>query len=286
VAAAPCSSRERHSGSFQLIGLALAGKIAVHLWRGELERARGLARDGVEQAAAAEGQLIYTAELYWLSARIEADVAERARVARHESDGAEEAAARAVDELAGAIGRTPGDGAPPAALAYELLARAELARARAASDSRMWHTAGASFASLGHAYHAAYAQMRACEALALAGAPARDVAGPLRAAYAAALELGVLPFRAEIEDLARRTGVILASSERSRADLSAELGLTDREIEVLALVAEGRSNREIAQELFITSKTASAHVSHILLKLGVPNRAAAAAAAHRFGLTR
>jgi DNA-binding CsgD family transcriptional regulator len=245
-----------------------------------------LARDGVERAAAAEGQLIYTAELYWLAARIEADVAERARASRHESDGAEEAAAAAVDTLAGAIGRTPGDSAPPAALAYELLARAELARARATRDPHAWRTAGASFTSLGHAYHAAYAQMRTSEALALAAAPTREVAGPLRSAYAAAVELGVRPFGAEIEDLARRTGIVLAATERTRADLSAELGLTDREIEVLALVAEGRSNREIAQELFITSKTASAHVSHILRKLGVPNRAAAAAAAHRFGLTR
>jgi DNA-binding CsgD family transcriptional regulator/tetratricopeptide (TPR) repeat protein len=276
----------QHSGSFQLIGLALGWKIALHLWRGELERARRLARDGVEQAAAAEGQLIYTAELYWLAARIEADMAERSRASRRESDGAEEAAAAAVDKLAGAIGQTPGDGAPPAALAYELLARAELARARATRDPHAWRTAGTSFVSLGHAYHAAYAEMRTCEALALAAAPTRDVAGPLRAAYAAALELGMRPFRVEIEDLARRTGIVLSASGRSRADLRAELGLTDREIEVLALVADGRSNREIAHELFITSKTASAHVSHILLKLGVPNRAAAAAAAHRFGLTR
>jgi DNA-binding NarL/FixJ family response regulator len=65
-----------------------------------------------------------------------------------------------------------------------------------------------------------------------------------------------------------------------------ELGLTPREREVLVLVADGRSNRQIAQELFISHKTASVHVSNILAKLGVANRAEAAVAAHRLGLTQ
>jgi DNA-binding NarL/FixJ family response regulator len=51
-----------------------------------------------------------------------------------------------------------------------------------------------------------------------------------------------------------------------------ELGLTPREREVLGLVADGRSNRQIAEELFISAKTASVHVSNILAKLGVANR--------------
>ena len=66
----------------------------------------------------------------------------------------------------------------------------------------------------------------------------------------------------------------------------AALGLTDRELEVLRLLGDGRTNRQIGDELFITLKTASVHVSRILLKLGVTNRAEAAAAAHRMGLAR
>ena len=62
------------------------------------------------------------------------------------------------------------------------------------------------------------------------------------------------------------------------------LGLTAREFEVLRLVAAGRSNREIASELFISAKTASVHVSNILAKLGVTSRGEAAAAAHRLRL--
>ena len=65
---------------------------------------------------------------------------------------------------------------------------------------------------------------------------------------------------------------------------AAQLGLTRREAEVLALVAAGRSNRQIAQALFISPKTASVHVSRILAKLGAASRVEAAAIAHRLGL--
>ena len=60
--------------------------------------------------------------------------------------------------------------------------------------------------------------------------------------------------------------------------------LTGRELEVLRLVAAGRSNREIAAELFISAKTASVHVSNILAKLDAASRTEAAAIAHREGL--
>ena len=59
------------------------------------------------------------------------------------------------------------------------------------------------------------------------------------------------------------------------------LGLSAREWEVLELVAAGRSNGEIAEVLFISPKTASVHVTHILNKLGVNNRVEAATIAVR-----
>jgi DNA-binding NarL/FixJ family response regulator len=61
------------------------------------------------------------------------------------------------------------------------------------------------------------------------------------------------------------------------------LELTARELEVMALLAAGRTNREIAADLVISEKTASVHVSHILAKLGVRNRVEAAALAHTLG---
>jgi non-specific serine/threonine protein kinase len=64
----------------------------------------------------------------------------------------------------------------------------------------------------------------------------------------------------------------------------AEIGLSPREIEVLRLVSEGQSNKEIAEALFIAPRTASTHVANILTKLGVESRSAATAWAFRHGL--
>jgi len=95
-----------------------------------------------------------------------------------------------------------------------------------------------------------------------------------------------------LELLAQRGRVRLhAATEPSpataeAAPISASLGLTAREAEVLALVAAGRTNRQIGQALFITPKTASVHVSRILAKLGVAGRGEAAAVAHRLGLDK
>ena len=78
------------------------------------------------------------------------------------------------------------------------------------------------------------------------------------------------------------TGVAAAAADVPGP--AAQLGLTPREAEVLALVAAGRSNRQIAQALFISPKTVGVHVSNILAKLGVAGRVEAAAIAHRLGL--
>jgi DNA-binding CsgD family transcriptional regulator len=87
----------------------------------------------------------------------------------------------------------------------------------------------------------------------------------------------------ELELLAQRARLDLAPPEQPLPGDRGleELGLTRREAEVLALVARGYTNREIAATLVISEKTASAHVSHILRKLGTPNRREAAAIAHR-----
>jgi DNA-binding NarL/FixJ family response regulator len=61
-------------------------------------------------------------------------------------------------------------------------------------------------------------------------------------------------------------------------------GLTERELEVLGLLAAGLGNGEIAERLYISPKTASVHVSNIYGKLGVESRVAAATIAHDLGL--
>ena len=278
----------QHTGSFQLIGLALAWRITLCLWRGQLERAGRLAHEGVQRAFEVEGQLIYTGELYWLATRVQADRALRAQTVgdRLEAGKATQEAEAVAARLGQAIAGYAGDGAPPEALAFELLVRAELGRASGGAFAGSWRAAAEAFDALGQVSRAAYARMRQAEAMALSGATSRSVAEPLQRAHAVAVDCGIAPFRAEVEELARRARVDLPDQQASPHSGAERLGLTEREAEVLALLAEGRTNRQIGQELFITEKTASVHVSRILMKLGVSNRGEAAAAAHRVGLVR
>ena len=278
----------QHTGSFQLVGLALAWRITLCLWQGQLERAGRLAHEGVQRASEAEGQLIYTGELYWLAARVHADRALRARTVgdRFEAGTMTQEAEAVAARLGEAIAGYAGDGAPPEALAFELLVRAEIGRASGEAIAGSWRAAVEAFDALRQASRAAYAMMREAEAMALSGAAPRSVAEPLQRAHAVAVDCGIAPFRAEVEELARRARVDLPDQQASTRSGAERLGLTEREAEVLTLLAEGRTNRQIGQELFITEKTASVHVSRILMKLGVSNRGEAAAAAHRVGLVR
>jgi DNA-binding NarL/FixJ family response regulator len=101
------------------------------------------------------------------------------------------------------------------------------------------------------------------------------------------VELGAAPLRAEIEALARRGRLDLESEAAAKPSSPLDpLGLTAREQEVLALVAIGRTNAQIAETLFISPKTATVHVSNILAKLGVRNRVEAATIAHRLGIIK
>jgi DNA-binding NarL/FixJ family response regulator len=78
--------------------------------------------------------------------------------------------------------------------------------------------------------------------------------------------------------------VLAAAGHRVSRRTPWPAGLTDREVEVLRLVAQGRSNREIAAELYIAEKTARNHVERVYTKLGVNNRTQASLAAIDLGL--
>ncbi|MVO89801.1 AAA family ATPase [Streptomyces sp. p1417] len=107
----------------------------------------------------------------------------------------------------------------------------------------------------------------------------------LRQAGAVAEHLGARPLADAVARLARRARLSLTGTPPPAPAGSAEaLGLTSRERDVLRLVSVGRTNRQIAEELFISPKTASVHVSNILGKLGVAGRGEAAALAHRLHL--
>ena len=169
--------------------------------------------------------------------------------------------------------------------AWMALAEAEHARATGAADAaERWATAVERCDELSLVYDAADARYRLAQAL--LDQDRRDEAtAPLQAAAAVARKLGAAPLERNVVDLARRARIDLGD-QPSADDRGNRLGLTPRETEVLALLADGRSNPEIAEQLFISPKTASVHVSNILTKLEVDSRGEAAALAHRNGLTR
>ncbi len=145
-----------------------------------------------------------------------------------------------------------------------------------------WDQVAEAWAGLSEPYPVGQALLHAAEA-ALACGDRDGAAERLERAAALAAELGAGPLGEQVTLLARRARIRLAGDDGPE-DPIGSLGLTEREIEVLRLVAAGRSNREIAGELFISPKTASVHVSNILGKLNVASRGEAAATAHTLHL--
>ncbi|MGW2522793.1 helix-turn-helix transcriptional regulator [Streptomyces sp. NPDC001617] len=175
----------------------------------------------------------------------------------------------------------------PVWLAHEKWVRAELARAEGRDTADIWSDVVTAFECLDRPYDLARVRHRLAEALLGAGGDdERDRATELlRLAHAVAAQLGARPLAEAVTLLAQRARLILNRvPDRRSADPVEALGLTTRERDVLRLVAAGRTNRQIAEELFISPKTASVHVSNILAKLGVSGRGEAAAVAHRLGL--
>jgi DNA-binding CsgD family transcriptional regulator len=258
-----------------------AGLAELELWQGRPRAARAYVEQGLE-AMRGVGELLYAPSLFAMGARVEAEAALAATGAAAEREQAVAAAGRLVAEVDALVA---GESAPPSALAYAQTTRAEAARAAGSDDEAAWAAVADAWARVGAPYPQAYAGWRRAEA-ALREAGARAGGDALRAAHARAAELGAGRVLAELEALARRARVPLdtaaaaAPSEDGPGALTA-LGLTTREAEVLALVGEGLTNRQIAERLFISPKTAGLHVSNILGKLGVANRTQAAEVAHR-----
>ncbi|MFJ4536357.1 AAA family ATPase [Streptomyces tibetensis] len=175
----------------------------------------------------------------------------------------------------------------PVWLAHERWVRAELHRAEGRNTPATWSDVVTVFEPLGRPYDLARVRYRLAESLLTgAGEDERDRATELlRLAHTVARHLGARPLEDAATALARRARLPLTpATEPGPTDPADALGLTSRERDVLRLVTAGHTNRRIAEELFISPKTASVHVSNILGKLGVSGRGEAAAVAHRLGL--
>jgi len=151
------------------------------------------------------------------------------------------------------------------------------ARLSTTSAAAVVAEAAARWLALGRPYDAGWCRLLEAEAAARDGDRHRAAAA-LTEVLTTADRLGAGPLRERAEAAARRWRI----DGVGRAVPAT--GLTTRETEVLALLAEGRTNAQIAEQLFMSPKTASVHVSHVIAKLGVANRTEAAALAHRRGL--
>jgi DNA-binding CsgD family transcriptional regulator len=255
-------------------------------WQGDLDRASSAVRRGLAIIDASQFepfQTVYDARVCAIGLAAQADRTEGARAA-----GNAETLSDAI--VVGGVllerARSVMEQAHRAGLAGHVYlagwltkAEAEWTRLQGHSDPKAWQAAVEAF-SFGHMYEVARCQWRLAEAL-LSMGDREQATEAARAAYQTAVRLGAEPLQGALEVLARRGRLDLGAGVPAERGLA---GLTPRELEVLRLLVEGRSNRQIAEQLFISGKTASVHVTNILAKLGVHSRLEAAATARRLGL--
>ncbi|HWH20666.1 MAG TPA: helix-turn-helix transcriptional regulator, partial [Solirubrobacterales bacterium] len=279
--------------------IAPAGELAVELELrdGDIAAARAAAAKAIDQLEFCSDDAARMAQISAAATMVETEAAERARDL---GDADELAAAIARAELAAArtaaaaeeVGRT-------IECAYALDGDADLARARRDADAPARAGAAAeAWDNLQRPYLAARARRREAEAFAAAG-EREAAAGAAAKALAAAEELGSEWLAAEVAGFVARARLPAVGASAGNgagrdgtrgaagngaAKADDPFGLTPRERQVLAMVAEGATNREIAAQLFMAEKTASVHVSRILAKLGVRSRTEAAAVAYRLDL--
>jgi DNA-binding CsgD family transcriptional regulator/tetratricopeptide (TPR) repeat protein len=264
------------------------------IWEDRLDDARDVIAAGLAKLTGSQ-EVWFAAPLIWHGLRAEADRAQAARVRRgsEEIDGARATATALMMHLRQLKGRL--DPSAPAvhraADIYITMCEAEWSRLEGASSAELWDKVAVTWDTMNQPYPAAYARWRKAEALLARWARSGPAADALRSAHSTALRLGAEPLRREVQDLATRAGIQLgelaahpAAAAPEVPSVEAELGLTRRELEVLRLVALGRTNREVATVLFISEKTAGVHVSNILRKLDLRSRVEASAYAHRLGL--
>ena len=172
--------------------------------------------------------------------------------------------------------------------AFDAQYAAEQARARGVADeAAAWNRAVDALAEAGLRWEEAYSSWRAAEALLGRGHDRRAGAAMLRHGLALARMLEARPVEAELVDLASRARIPIDEPTPAVSEPPPSLrGLTEREREVLDLIAVGRTYAEIARALMISEKTVSTHVSHLLAKTGSANRVELARLVHRVAPNR
>jgi DNA-binding CsgD family transcriptional regulator/tetratricopeptide (TPR) repeat protein len=279
----------------QWIGAYGALRAELHARRGELDDARRYVEQGLGRLEVCTDDAIRIARLSASAVAVEADRAQRARDLR-DTAGRRDALARGrlhMDRLEAAV--TAGGSVEQARLAQ---AKAEMARARGRGSARDWAKAADAWESIGRPYQVAQARWRQAECEIAAG-KREPAAQSAAVALAGAERLGSRWLADEVRTLIGRARLDAVGAravgdangngtgpDPGRATVPDDpFGLTPRERQVLQLVSQGATNRQIGQALYMAEKTASVHVSRILSKLDVQGRTEAAAVAHRLHLT-
>ncbi|ANY10082.1 hypothetical protein AFB00_14860 [Pseudonocardia sp. HH130630-07] len=231
-----------------------------------------------------------------LGAGAHADLADAARAA----GGAADEHRSAAGGFAAAAAATARNGVPrgtaigPEGRAWLARAHAEAARAAGDADPAVWDAVVDGFAAHGDGYRAAEARCRRAGAHLerarlrrtgpgdeTAAAGRRAASADLTEAGAEAERLGAAPLAAAVAALTTRAGVPGSPGPSAPEPASP---LTPRERTVLGQVALGRTNRLIGEQLYISEKTVSVHLSRAMAKLGVSSRTEAVSVAHSRGL--
>jgi DNA-binding CsgD family transcriptional regulator/Flp pilus assembly protein TadD len=260
------------------------------LWLGRAEDGLASAESGLALVARGD-ETRFAGALVALAARAIADLAEAARGRQQHQELRERLnAAAGLRRRAQTMSPSPLQGPDHPLLeghGNELTITAELMRAEATDGAAdVWAAAADSWTSIGRPFPAGYASWREAEALVVAKHAGQRPVAATRRAHALAEGLGAARLASEVElvaqwgriDLVGEVDAPLSDTEE------ADFGLTRREEEVVQALMAGETNREIADSLFISVKTASVHVSNILRKLGVNSREEAARIAHRHQL--
>jgi len=259
----------------------------------ELARARETVEHALGRLEVCTDDVMRIARVSAAGARVEADIAQRARDLR---DRADERDALARARIHGTRLAAAAQEGGPVERAWQAVGKAELARARGRDDPALWRRAAAEWEAIERPYQLMMCRWREAEA-AIASGDREAAAEAAGTALATARELGSRWLGEELEALSGRARLRLAgpadadgdrdsgAAEPSAAEPEDPFGLTPRERQVLALIAEGATNRQIGAALYMAEKTASVHVSRILSKLGVRSRTEAAAVAYRQHLT-
>ena len=285
------ASRLAGASEAQFSGPLSVTRMDLALWLRDTEAARAVADVFMPTLEETDDRGALSS-FYSTALRVEADCAERARAARDDTAVAQ--ALSRAEVFGPRLDRLDDKTLAPALRTHIrigiLIGRAEATRIAGDPDPVAWSAAVAAADARPATVEAAYARFRQAEAI-LVGRGSREQAAMLLArARDLTPAVDGAPLRVAIDGLAARARLSLGGrpSEMLKPvlpDDAMAYDLTAREVEVLRLVAAGRTNRQIGEELFISESTAGVHVSRILAKFGVAGRVEAATKAARLGLT-